>query len=210
MYKVIWDSGSSAADIFMAIDEAIRDGVDVVHLSLGDDVPLYAEKGIVVICAAGNEGPITESVADMAHGVVTVAATIIDWTFPPSSQSPHLGETRSKQTIALMTEEVSIIINNLQQSGALGLIIAKNPSKVMDSFISVDFPCVLVIMKWELKSCSIFDIQGNWPCRNPQAQLRTSQSHIGIPVSTYVAMFLSRGPNSINPAVLKILFKTFN
>lgn len=43
MYKVIWDSGSSAADIFMAIDEAIRDGVDVVHLSLGDDVPLYAE-----------------------------------------------------------------------------------------------------------------------------------------------------------------------
>lgn len=110
MYKVIWDSGSSAADIFMAIDEAIRDGVDVVHLSLGDDVPLYAEvdkrdptqyglfhvveKGIVVICAAGNEGPITESVADMAHGVVTVAATIIDWTFPPSSRQTTIKVSR--------------------------------------------------------------------------------------------------------------------
>lgn len=94
VYKVCWFSGCYSSDILAAMDESIRDGVDVLSLSLGGfPVPLYEdtiaigsframEHGITVICAAGNNGPIESSVANEAPWITTVGASTLDRKFP--------------------------------------------------------------------------------------------------------------------------------
>lgn len=94
VYKVCWYEGCYSSDILAAIDDAIRDGVDVLSLSLGGfPLPFYddniaiggfraAAKGVSVVCAAGNNGPIPSSVANEAPWVTTVGASTLDRTFP--------------------------------------------------------------------------------------------------------------------------------
>lgn len=103
MYKACWYlddldiTTCSSADILKAMDEAMHDGVDVLSLSLGSDIPLYGEtdirdgistgafhavlKGIIVVCAGGNSGPEAQTVANTAPWIVTVAATTLDRSF---------------------------------------------------------------------------------------------------------------------------------
>ncbi|KAI3907736.1 hypothetical protein MKW98_008413 [Papaver atlanticum] len=94
IYKVCWFSGCYSSDIVAAMDDAIRDGVDVLSLSLGGfPIPLFEdsiaigsfraiEHGVTVICAAGNNGPITSSVANEAPWITTVGASTLDRRFP--------------------------------------------------------------------------------------------------------------------------------
>lgn len=86
MYKVCWNwliGGCTFADTMMAIDEAIHDGVDILSISLGLEIPLYADidmrngiafasyhavdRGITVVCSGGNKGPIAQTVDDIHH-----------------------------------------------------------------------------------------------------------------------------------------------
>ncbi|XVF53195.1 hypothetical protein PTKIN_Ptkin05aG0080800 [Pterospermum kingtungense] len=101
MYKVCWNvprGQCSSADILKAFDEAIHDGVDVLSLSLGTQIPLFAEvderdgiaigsfhavaNGIPVVCAAANDGPAAQTVHNTAPWIITVAATTLDRSFP--------------------------------------------------------------------------------------------------------------------------------
>ncbi|CAL0326849.1 unnamed protein product [Lupinus luteus] len=94
MYKVCWFNGCYNSDIMAAMDVAIRDGVDILSLSLGGfPVPLFddsiaigsfraMEHGISVICAAGNNGPSEMSVANEAPWINTVGASTLDRNFP--------------------------------------------------------------------------------------------------------------------------------
>ncbi|KAF9609575.1 hypothetical protein IFM89_017214 [Coptis chinensis] len=94
MYKVCWFSGCYSSDILAGMDDAIKDGVDILSLSLGGfPIPLYddsiamgsfraMEQGVLVICAAGNNGPIPSSVANEAPWITTVGASTIDRKFP--------------------------------------------------------------------------------------------------------------------------------
>lgn len=101
MYKVCWNvprGQCSSADILKAFDEAIHDGVDVLSLSLGTQIPLFAEvderdgiavgsfhavaNGIPVICAAANGGPAAQTVDNTSPWIITVAATTLDRSFP--------------------------------------------------------------------------------------------------------------------------------
>lgn len=94
IYKVCWYNGCYTSDILAGMDVAIRDGVDILSLSLGGfPVPLFddsiaigsfraMEHGISVICAAGNNGPLQSSVANEAPWVATIGASTIDRTFP--------------------------------------------------------------------------------------------------------------------------------
>ncbi|CAA7390605.1 unnamed protein product [Spirodela intermedia] len=94
VYKVCWFNGCYSSDILAGIDDAISDGVDVLSLSLGgfplplfeDNIAIGAframEKGVVVICAAGNNGPAPGSVANEAPWIVTVGASTMDRRFP--------------------------------------------------------------------------------------------------------------------------------
>ncbi|XP_038681592.1 subtilisin-like protease SBT1.1 [Tripterygium wilfordii] len=95
VYKVLWEKGRGAtADLLAAIDQAVADGVDVLSLSLGgaaepyylDVVAIAAfgaiQKGISVVCAAGNEGPSFFTVANTAPWLMTIAASYLDRSFP--------------------------------------------------------------------------------------------------------------------------------
>ncbi|CAH8323520.1 unnamed protein product [Eruca vesicaria subsp. sativa] len=103
MYKACWyleELGGvtcSSSDILKAIDDAIHDGVDVLSLSLGSQIPLNSEtdlhdaiatgafhavvKGITVVCAGGNAGPSAQTIANTAPWILTVAATTQDRSF---------------------------------------------------------------------------------------------------------------------------------
>lgn len=95
MYKVLWatDSLESATtDVLAGMDQAIADGVDVMSLSLGfpqtpyyEDVIAIAslaaiEKGITVVCAAGNDGG-QKTTHNGAPWIMTVGASTTDRSF---------------------------------------------------------------------------------------------------------------------------------
>ncbi|XP_023553603.1 subtilisin-like protease SBT1.2 [Cucurbita pepo subsp. pepo] len=94
VYKVCWFSGCYSSDIVAAMDSAIRDGVDILSLSLGgfplpffdDNIAIGSfravQHGISVICAAGNNGPTQSSVANVAPWITTIGAGTLDRTFP--------------------------------------------------------------------------------------------------------------------------------
>ncbi|XP_072988581.1 subtilisin-like protease SBT1.2 [Typha latifolia] len=94
VYKVCWYNGCYSSDILAGMDDAVRDGVDVLSLSLGGfPIPLFddsiaigsfraMERGVAVICAAGNNGPMPSSVANEAPWITTVGAGMLDRRFP--------------------------------------------------------------------------------------------------------------------------------
>nr|GMC54885.1 CO(2)-response secreted protease [Ipomoea batatas] len=96
MYHVCEYFGCPGSAILKGFDDAIEDGVDVLSLSLGgggrekpdfsDDVIAIGafhavERGIVVVCAAGNSGPYNSSLTNDAPWIFTVAASTIDREF---------------------------------------------------------------------------------------------------------------------------------
>lgn len=97
IYKVCYQGGCSGSAIMAAFDDAIADGVDVLSLSLGgnfggdikdllnDSIAIGAfhavERGILVVCSAGNSGPDSYTVVNDAPWIFTVAASTIDRDF---------------------------------------------------------------------------------------------------------------------------------
>ncbi|WCJ31354.1 Subtilase family protein [Euphorbia peplus] len=94
VYKVCWIGGCFSSDILGAMDKAIEDGVNVMSMSLGggmsdyykDSVAIGAfaamEKGILVSCSAGNAGPTSYSLSNVAPWITTVGAGTLDRDFP--------------------------------------------------------------------------------------------------------------------------------
>lgn len=96
MYRVCTLDGCQGSAILKGFDDAIADGVDVLSLSLGatagmeqefsvDPIAIGAfhavEKGIIVVCSGGNEGPNSRTAVNIAPWILTVAATTIDRDF---------------------------------------------------------------------------------------------------------------------------------
>lgn len=90
IYKVLWGGGArgAVADTLAAVDQAIHDGVDVLSLSLGAAGFEYygtlhaVQRGISVVFAGGNDGPVPQTVFNALPWVTTVAASTIDRSFP--------------------------------------------------------------------------------------------------------------------------------
>eukprot|EP01018_Ginkgo_biloba_P019103 Gb_39463 [translate_table: standard] len=96
IYRVCSEDGCQGSQILAAFEDAINDGVDVLSLSLGtpsifqldyinDPIAIGAfhatQKGILVVCSAGNDGPDPQTVVNAAPWIFTVAATTIDRQF---------------------------------------------------------------------------------------------------------------------------------
>ncbi|CAA6661629.1 unnamed protein product [Spirodela intermedia] len=94
VYKTCWSSGCYDADILAAFDDAIRDGVDILSLSLGPDPPQgnyfsdaisvgsfhAASHGILVVSSVGNVGA-KGSATNLAPWMLTVGAGSTDRDF---------------------------------------------------------------------------------------------------------------------------------
>jgi hypothetical protein len=69
------------------MDDAIQDGVDVLSLSIGGPLEQIGTlhvvaNGIAVVYAAGNDGPIAQTVENSSPWLLTVAAATMDRSFP--------------------------------------------------------------------------------------------------------------------------------
>ncbi len=109
-YQVIRDDGTTRSDLVLkAIDDAVRDGMNVINLSLGGDIiprpgddiftrviERAAAAGVLVVVAAGNQGPDPFTLGDtsVAPSVLAVGAT---WNDRTLGSAVHLasGETFS-------------------------------------------------------------------------------------------------------------------
>lgn len=94
VYKTCWDSGCYDVDLLAAFDDAIRDGVHILSLSLGAQSPQgdyfndaisvgsfhAARRGVMVVASAGNEG-FAGSATNLAPWMLTVAASSTDREF---------------------------------------------------------------------------------------------------------------------------------
>ncbi|KAI3941048.1 hypothetical protein MKW92_045324, partial [Papaver armeniacum] len=95
-YKVLWNIGAVDSDMLAAIDQGVKDGVDVMSFSLGKSygTPPYdkdpvaiatfgaVEKGILVSCSSGNYGAQTPKViSNVAPWMLTVGSSTIDREF---------------------------------------------------------------------------------------------------------------------------------
>lgn len=81
-------------DLLKAIDDAIGDGVHVLSISIGFKMPIpYGDdviaksalhavrNNIVVVCSAGNMGPLPHSLSNPAPWIITVGASTVDRSF---------------------------------------------------------------------------------------------------------------------------------
>jgi len=107
-YQVIRDDGTTRSDLVLkAIDDAVRDGMNIINLSLGsgivprpgDDiltrmVERATALGVLVVAAAGNQGPDPFSLGDtsVAPSVLSVGAT---WNDRTLASAVHLASGRS-------------------------------------------------------------------------------------------------------------------
>ncbi|KAG7014677.1 Subtilisin-like protease SBT3.3 [Cucurbita argyrosperma subsp. argyrosperma] len=87
--------------------------------------------------------------------------------------------------------------SSVKKVGGLGLIVAKNPTKAVEPFIN-NFPCVQISLDIGMQILNYIR-----STRNPQVKIGASTTRVGQPLSTTVAYFSSRGPNSVAPAILK-------
>ncbi|KAK6163087.1 hypothetical protein DH2020_002928 [Rehmannia glutinosa] len=98
-YKACTEEGCAGSTILKAIDDAIKDGVDIISISIGmssifqsdflsDPIAIGAfhaeQKGVMVVCSAGNDGPEPYTVVNTASWIFTVAASSIDRDFESS------------------------------------------------------------------------------------------------------------------------------
>ncbi|BAT89846.1 hypothetical protein VIGAN_06094700 [Vigna angularis var. angularis] len=95
-YRTCSEEGCSGAIILKAIDDAVKDGVDVISISIGlsslfqsdflsDPIAIGAfhaeQMGVMVVCSAGNDGPDPFTVVNTAPWIFTIAASNIDRNF---------------------------------------------------------------------------------------------------------------------------------
>ena len=115
MYKALWSTqdGSTASgnnsDLVAAIEQAVKDGVDVINYSISgsqtsvaDPVELTflnaSSAGVFVAASAGNSGPTTSTVAHNSPWLTTVAASSHDRGY---ASSVTLGDASVYQGVSL-------------------------------------------------------------------------------------------------------------
>ncbi|GMI88076.1 subtilisin-like serine protease 2 [Hibiscus trionum] len=258
VYKVCWkNSGCFDSDILAAFDTAVKDGVDVISISVGGgdgiSTPYYLDpiaigaygavsRGVFVSSSAGNDGPNIMSVTNLAPWLVTVGAGTIDRNFPADvvlsdgrrlngvslysgvqlkgKMYPVVYPGKSGELSASLCMENSLDPNVVRgkivicdrgsnprvakgmvvkEAGGIGMILANGASNgeglVGDAHL--------------LPACALGSDEGDAVKKyvssspNPTATIDVKGTVIGIKPAPVVASFSARGPNGLNPEILK-------
>ncbi|KAK4392564.1 Subtilisin-like protease SBT3.9 [Sesamum angolense] len=203
------------------MDEAVRDGVDVISVSLGGSYPHLPEvspdnalaigsfhavaHGIPVISAGGNGGPTTSSVEEVAPWLISVAASTVDRAFPTpitlGNNKTIMGRglvigTRVGFT-GLVQDDLPKRWSCTDSSEALddnGLFVYSDSMQHPGTripIVEVDFEAGNEILEYIEKSSEATVMIG------PSSVL------VGKPLTPKIAGFSSRGPNALAPEILK-------
>nr|GLL29432.1 subtilisin-like protease SBT5.3 [Ipomoea trifida]GMD03544.1 subtilisin-like protease SBT5.3 [Ipomoea batatas] len=261
-YKVCWaEDYCSDADILAAFDRAIEDGVDVLSVSLvGEDPGPYFEdglaigsfhavkNGIVVVAAAGNDGPDAGSVTNVAPWLITVGANTMDRQFqsnvvlgnkkhytgesaaqlklPTGKFYPLISGASARINASILSRDALVCkpgtldpekvkgkvlvclrggiprtdkSHQAALAGAVGMILANDEDSGNDIEADAHFlPATHVTYSDGL---AIFDYINK--TRNPVAHITHPNTLLGVKPAPVIAAFSSRGPNTINPDILK-------
>ncbi|KAL3829050.1 hypothetical protein ACJIZ3_017852 [Penstemon smallii] len=209
---------STAAGSF---ETAIHDGVEVLSVSLGKPrISLYREidqqdllyygsfhavaHGITIVCSGGNIKPKYQTIKNgQSEHKKKKRKNLLKYTFFFSYKDYFDRRlVAGKVVLCFITSADNIIItaNNVRMSGGKGIIAASEigiPPVITKGF-PVFFSCHLV--SYDIGTEILNYIQLT---REPRVQLKAAKTYISKQVSTYIADFSSRGPNSISPAILK-------
>ncbi|CAL5214071.1 unnamed protein product [Lathyrus oleraceus] len=236
IYKVCWDvpvGHCSDADILKAFDMAIHDGVDVLTVSLGIDIPVFSYVDHRDTIAIGS-----------FHATSKVAATTIDRTFPTAitlgnnltlwgesvDNGKHnlgfVGLTYSERIARDQSDDLakdcqSGSLNKTKAAGKIVLCFSiSDQQDIVSAALTVKKAGGIGLIYAQrhedgLRECSIL------PCikvdyevgtqlltyirraRFPAARLSLPKTVIGKWISPRVASFSSRGPSTMSPTVLK-------
>ncbi|XP_022767949.1 CO(2)-response secreted protease-like [Durio zibethinus] len=113
VYKACSEDGCPGSTTLKAIDDAVKDGVDIISISIGmsslfqsdflkDPIAIGAfhaeQMGVMVVCSGGNEGPDPFTIINAAPWIFTVTASTIDRDF---QSTVLLGNGRTFQGSAI-------------------------------------------------------------------------------------------------------------
>ncbi|KAJ0961545.1 hypothetical protein J5N97_001718 [Dioscorea zingiberensis] len=235
MYKACSIGGCAGSAVLKAIDDAVSDGVDIISISIGmssmfqsdflsDPIAIGAfhanQKGVLVVCSGGNDGPDPYTVINAAPWILTVAASSIDRSF---QSSIVLGNGN-------VIKGIGINFSNLTHSASYPLVFGghaaaqgtpasearKTKGKII---VCVDNdPTVtrkikkLVAQDAQTKGLILIDeVEKEWLLilavilsqKNPVATILPTVDVNGYKPAPIVAYFSSRGPGGLTEGILK-------
>ncbi|KAF2324358.1 hypothetical protein GH714_012781 [Hevea brasiliensis] len=208
MYKVLFTTDtlqSAASDVLAGMDQAIADGVDIMSLSLGfqqtpyfNDVIAIAslsamEKGIVVVCATGNDGDFnaTHNGALDHNNNDSKAYCHYDALVP--------GEVHGKVVLCDTNKETNVSKqkDELERVGAYAGILITDTSLLHSRDYTI--PCLAIPTA---SGALVRDyVTGVTTPKVRSMEFITTK--LGTTTAPQVAYFSSRGPDPISPNVLK-------
>ncbi|KQK14566.1 hypothetical protein BRADI_1g17320v3 [Brachypodium distachyon] len=245
MHKVCTDDSCEDSDVLASLDMAIKDGVDVLSLSIGmgndtldkNVVAIGAfsaiSKGIIVVCAGGNEGPAMSSTTNDAPWLLTVAAGTVDRSF---SADVHLNNADKisgealNQVAKLSSMPYPLHHDKKQRScnydsfdGLAGKILVCESKEPMPQIYNITHNGVagailvntvtdgytLMLQDYGSGVVQVTAADGlsilNYvtSVSNPTATFTYNNTFLGVHRAPVVALFSSRGPSLVSPGVLK-------
>lgn len=122
IYKTCWASGCYDADILAAFDDAIRDGVDILSVSLGPNSPQgdyfndaisigsfhATSHGVLVVSSVGNVGT-RGTATNLAPWILSVAASSTDRDFVSSIQLGNGKKFMVNEFIAFLLGDYNLL-----------------------------------------------------------------------------------------------------
>ncbi|EFJ11103.1 hypothetical protein SELMODRAFT_126868 [Selaginella moellendorffii] len=154
VYKVCWIFKKCSDDgILAAFDDAIKDGVDILSISLGAETPASfdqdsvaigtfhaAQHGISISTSAGNSGPMMGSIANFAPWMLSIAASTTDRGDSSLTSESHVYLEFSQPSQGLPTSSAPVI----------PYFSARGPSRFSPSILKPDVaaPGVHILAAW--------------------------------------------------------------
>ncbi|PON61127.1 Subtilase [Trema orientale] len=180
----------NTAPWILTVAASTMDRAFVTSITLGNNKTLVGEAMFT-----RREIGLTGLLYPESHGLDPTASGVC--------QALQLNRTKVAGKVVLcftsMTRRVAVTSATaaVRKAGGVGLIVAKHPNSALYPCPG-DFPCVEV--DYEAGTKILYYIRST---RFPLVKLSSSKTVIGRPVSAKVAYFSARGPNSIEPAILK-------